>query len=85
MDFQNKNISRNLNCISSSNHNNNNDSNNNNSNYKNDQIVKIILEENQILKKTISQKFPNEETLTSLLDLLEIQRSKIDNIEQGIV
>lgn len=55
----------------------------NNSN-KNDQIIKIILEENQILRKTISQKFPNEVILSSLLDLLDIQRNKIDNLEQGI-
>ena len=85
MDFQNRSISRNPNIISSSNHNNNNNNNINNLNYKNDQIIKIIFEENQILKKTISQKFPNEETLTALLDLLELQRSKIDNLEQGIV
>lgn len=52
---------------------------------KNDQIIKIILEENQILKKTITQKFPNEANLSSLLDLLEIQRSKINNMEQGII
>jgi len=51
---------------------------------KNDQIIKIILEENQILRKTISQKFPNEVILSSLLNLLEIQRNKIDNLEQGI-
>lgn len=58
---------------------------NDNYNNKSDQIIKIILEENQILKKTIAQKFPNEATLASLLELLEIQRSKIDNLEQGIV
>ncbi len=59
--------------------------NNNNYNNKSDQIIKIILEENQILKKTIAQKYPNEATFSSLLDLLEIQRSKIDNLEQGII
>ena len=58
---------------------------NNNKNTKNDQIIKIILEENQILKKTVAQKLPNEATFLSLLDLLEMQRGKIDNLEQGII
>ena len=48
-----------------------------------DHIIKLILKENEILKTTIKEKFPNEFTLNSLLNLLDIQRNKIDNLEQG--
>jgi len=71
MDYSNNSINRSNSSLS------------NNQNKNNDHIIKLILEENQILKKTISQKFLNETTLLSLLDLLEIQRNKIDSLEQG--
>jgi hypothetical protein len=72
MDYSNNSINRSNSSISTSQN-------------KNDQIIKLILEENKILKKTISQKFPNEAILLSLLDLLEIQRNRLDNLEEGIL
>ena len=49
----------------------------------NDRIIKIILEENKIMKKIINQKFVEEANLIALLDLMIIQRDNIENLESG--
>ena len=54
-----------------------------NSEIFNDKIINIILEENKTMRKIINQKFVEEGNLISVLDLMEIQRSKIDSLESG--
>lgn len=57
--------------------------NNKDINQHNDEIIKLILEENKILKKTITQKYTDEKSLLSLVNIMEIQRDKINRLEEG--
>jgi c-di-AMP phosphodiesterase-like protein len=47
-------------------------------------IINMLQKENQALKKIIKEKGINNETLESLLLVLEIQRERINCLEEGI-
>ena len=48
-------------------------------------IMKLLNKENEILKKFKNEKLNENETLSSLLFILHIQRERINFLEEGIV
>ena len=53
-------------------------------NSKNEHLIKFLVKENHNLKKLMKDKIASNETLSALLTVLELQRKRIDNIEEGI-
>ena len=48
----------------------------------NDILMKLLQKENETLRKALNEK-NKDETLNSLLILLEVQRERLDNLEDG--
>ena len=49
----------------------------------NDYIYRMILKENELLKKTLKEKRISNETTDSLMSILDLQREKITSLEEG--
>jgi len=54
------------------------------SNHENFDIMKFLNKENEILKKYKNEKINENETLNSLLFILQLQRERISYLEEGI-
>jgi hypothetical protein len=52
-------------------------------NNKTHHINELLIKENEILKKFTKEKIKENETLQSLISLLELQRERIDFLESG--
>jgi hypothetical protein len=50
----------------------------------NNNLMKILQKENEMLKKLTREKHPENETLVGLLLVLEMQRERINFLEEGI-
>jgi hypothetical protein len=48
-------------------------------------LQKILCKENETLKLLNKDKFNNNQTLNSLLQILELQRERITCLEEGII
>lgn len=49
----------------------------------NDFIYRMILKENEMLKKTLKDKNISNETTNGLMSILDLQREKITSLEDG--
>ena len=49
----------------------------------NDFIYRMILKENEMLKKTLKDKNISNETTNGLMSILDLQRDKITSLEDG--
>jgi hypothetical protein len=49
----------------------------------NDYIYRMILRENELLKKTLKEKRISNETTDGLMSILDLQREKITSLEEG--
>jgi hypothetical protein len=52
---------------------------------KNFDILKLLNKENEILKKFKNEKMNENETVNSLLFILQMQRERITFLEEGII
>lgn len=57
--------------------------NTNNSAFQNDKVFQLLQKENEALRKVVKEKIVNNDTLNTLMDLLEIQRDRINFLEEG--
>lgn len=48
-------------------------------------ILKLLNKENEILKKFKNEKMNENETMNSLLSILQMQRERINFLEEGII
>jgi NADH:ubiquinone oxidoreductase subunit E len=52
-------------------------------NNKTDNILKLLQKENETLKKIIKEKHIQNDSLTALLEILDLQRHQINYLEEG--